>query len=385
MSNQRIQNSDVKGQAQVPTKADLIHDSKIYVTANSINKRLDEAITDGDIGSGGGGAPNANSIINGNFDFWQRGISFTTTGPSSDRFVVSSTGSTHVVTRQNFTVGQTDVPNNPTHFYRQVVTSSAGAGNFSVVRHAVEDVRSFAGETVTLSFWAKADSNKNISIEFFQNFGSGGFPDPLVQEIGVQKFAITSSWQKITHTVSIPSIAGKTLGTNGNSYLAFLIWFDAGSSFNSRTDSLGHQSGTFDIAQVKLEEGSFATDFVLAGGNIEGELSACQRYYEKSYSINTAPGSITQLGSVVSLAVSTSLLYLTQGRFITPKRAAPTIRYYSPATGNIDRWRNDNTVSDLTTNTNGLIINDNSLLHFQNAILTVGQQYAFHWTADAEL
>jgi len=67
MSNQRIQNSDVKGQAQVPTKADLIHDSKIYVTANSINKRLDEAITDGDIGAGGGEG-GINYITNSNFE-----------------------------------------------------------------------------------------------------------------------------------------------------------------------------------------------------------------------------------------------------------------------------------------------------------------------------
>jgi len=49
----KIQNSDVKGTADLTSDARLINDTKIYVTANALNKRLDQAITDGDIGGGG--------------------------------------------------------------------------------------------------------------------------------------------------------------------------------------------------------------------------------------------------------------------------------------------------------------------------------------------
>lgn len=56
----RIQNSDVKSEAEIlaagGTKSQLINDSKIYL-GGSINKRLDEAITDGDIGGGSSPVP----------------------------------------------------------------------------------------------------------------------------------------------------------------------------------------------------------------------------------------------------------------------------------------------------------------------------------------
>jgi hypothetical protein len=75
-----------------------------------------------------------------------------------------------------------------------------------------------------------------------------------------------------------PSISGKTLGTDNNSSLGLNIWFDAGSDYNSRTDSLGQQSGTFDIAQVQVEPGAVATTFERRP--IGMELSLCQRYFQ---------------------------------------------------------------------------------------------------------
>ena len=76
------------------------------------------------------------------------------------------------------------------------------------------------------------------------------------------------------------------MGTNGDHLLQLIFWFDAGSSFNSRTNSLGQQSGTFDIAQVQLEQGSLATPF--EHRPIGMELALCQRYYQimMSTSIN---------------------------------------------------------------------------------------------------
>lgn len=51
-----LQNEDFKTEAELisagGTKAQLLNDTKIYVTADSINKTLDDAITDGDIGGG---------------------------------------------------------------------------------------------------------------------------------------------------------------------------------------------------------------------------------------------------------------------------------------------------------------------------------------------
>ena len=221
-----------------------------------------------------------NRIINGNFDIWQRGTSSASVGyNTADRWANSFVGSSCTLSRQAFALGQTNVPGEPTYFSRSVVVTSAGASNFSVLQQFVEDVRTFAGQQVTISFWAKADASKPIAIELLQNFGTGGSPSAEVQAIGVTKTTLSTSWQKITVTASLPSISGKTLGSNVNHYLGLSIFFDAGTSLNARTDSLGQQSGTFDIAQVQVEPGPVATPFEQRP--IGTELSLCQRYYQE--------------------------------------------------------------------------------------------------------
>ena len=221
-----------------------------------------------------------NAIINGNFDVWQRGTSQTATGyGSADRWKTQVGTSTQTVTQQAFTTGQTDVPYNPKYYYRNVVTTGSTAPSYVILNQFIEGVGSFAGETVTLSFYAKADASKNIAIEFSQQFGTGGSPSATVNGIGVDTVSLTASWAKYTVTVSIPSISGKTLGTDGNDSLQLFIWLDAGSDYNARTNSLGNQSGTFDIAQVQLEKGSVATDFERR--SYGEELALCQRYYQR--------------------------------------------------------------------------------------------------------
>jgi hypothetical protein len=219
-----------------------------------------------------------NKIINGNFDFWQRATSQTTDSyGSDDRWFNGNVGSTKTHSRQAFALGQTAVPNNPQFFSRTVVTSVANAANYVVKQQRIEDVTLSSDKTMTLSFWAKADANKNIAVEFVQLFGTGGSPSAQVTGIGVTTFALTTSWQKFTTTVTFPSVAGKTLGTNNDDNYYFNMWFDAGSSNNARTNSLGQQSGTFDIAQVQLEEGTIATPFETRPLGVE--LALCQRYY----------------------------------------------------------------------------------------------------------
>jgi hypothetical protein len=214
-----------------------------------------------------------NKIINGGFDVWQYGTSQTGNGyGSDDRWFNGNSGSTKTHSQQAFALGQTDVPGNPLYFSRTVVTSAAGAANFVQKAQKIEEVRTLSGRKATLSFWAKADAAKNIAVEIVQEFGTNG--SAPVTGIGSALYALTTVWKKFTVTVDIPSIAGKTVGAGNNLRLNF--WFDAGSDFNTRTASLGHQSGTFDIAQVQIEEGTVATLF--AGRHIQKELALCQRY-----------------------------------------------------------------------------------------------------------
>jgi hypothetical protein len=246
-----------------------------------------------------------NKIINGNFDIWQRGTSLTSgTGGRylADRWSNVSNGTTYTVSQQSFTPGQTSVPNEPIYFHRVVVTSVAGSSNECRTTALLEDVRTLAGKVCTLSFWAKADSNKPIAIEIVQNFGTGGSPSSLVRAIVAQKVNLTASWQKITITANIPSINGKVLGSDNNHHLAILFYYDAGSDLNSQTNSLGQQSGTFDLAQVQLEEGSVATPFEQRP--IGTELALCQRYYWRPNPTGGAGVSTASQANIVNFFIT---------------------------------------------------------------------------------
>jgi hypothetical protein len=259
-----------------------------------------------------------NKIINGNFNIWQRATSQTSSGyGSADRWDCINSGSTKTASRQAFTLGQTDVPGNPKYFMRHVVTSSAGSGNYVAIRQKIEDVSTFSSSSITVSFWAKADSNKNIAIEFQQSFGTGGSPSTSVDSIGAKLVSLTTSWTKYTATITIPSISGKTLGTDSNDWVGIYFWFDAGSSFNSRSASLGQQSGTFDIAQVQVEEGSVATPFEQRP--IGMELSLCQRYFEIA-SITSGGG-----GDSKYSATATAGMWNSAHSFAVIKRVSPSI------------------------------------------------------------
>lgn len=222
-----------------------------------------------------------NKLINGCFRVWQRATSQTSSGyGSDDRWTNTHTGATKTHSSQLFTNGQTDVPGNPWSYSRTVVTSVAGAANFCNKFQKIEHVRTLSGKAATLSFWAKADAAKYIAVDLLQFFGTGGSPSAMIEGIGAQKILLSTSWQRYSVTINIPSITGKTLGSGYNDCLILRFWFDAGSNFTAASSGLGHQSGTFELAQIQLEEGSVATAFEDRPFGLE--LQLCQRYYEKT-------------------------------------------------------------------------------------------------------
>jgi hypothetical protein len=216
-------------------------------------------------------AAGKNKIINGDFGVWQRGTSFnfsSTTGYTADRWQLTwnGSGATRTISRQAFTPGTAPVAGYEGKFfyrYDQSVAGTGGSGNFFF--QPIEDVQTFAGQTVTASFWAKADASCSVPIALEQNFGSGG-SGTVSTSLGTA--SLTTSWARYTYTVAVPSISGKTVGTS--SFLSFLMTFPA--------DTVQ----TIDIWGVQVEAGSTATAFQTATGTIQGELAACQRYYYRA-------------------------------------------------------------------------------------------------------
>ena len=270
----------------------------------------------------GFGQAGKNKIINGDFSINQRAFtSSTTVGYNFDRFATnfSVVGGTTAST-QAFTAGAAPVAGyESANFFRAVTTSQTGTGNFVQLYQMIEDVRTLAGQTATISFWAKAASGTpKIGIEMVQQFGSGGSPSADVTSIGASAVTISTSWARYSLTVSVPSISGKTVGTTANtSSLRLTLWLSAGTDFNARCGSIGNQNATFDIWGVQVEYGSKATPFETASGSIQGELAMCQRYFIR---YNAASGNNGGTGQFYSLTACRIVI-----PFSTKMRVAPSI------------------------------------------------------------
>lgn len=222
-----------------------------------------------------------NKIINGNFDLWQRGTNQSAADNGYgciDRWYNFYSGATRTVSQSAFTVGQTDIPGEPKFYLSTDITASGAASSDAVIlQQRIFDVRTLAGQAVALSFYAKANTAINIATEFLQTFGSGSSTS-AVAGIGVTTHALTTSWQKFTLTASIPSISGADIQSDNHSLRLYFI-FSAGSDYDSQSNSLGLQIGTFDIAQVQLEPGIYVTPFEQRPESIEKIL--CKYFFNR--------------------------------------------------------------------------------------------------------
>jgi hypothetical protein len=234
-------------------------------------------------------AAGKNKIINGDFGVWQRGTSFTPTAAwnyNADRFAMYCAGSGHtpVVSRQTFTPGTAPVSGYEGQYFWRYSQAAAGSGNTTNnVAQRIENVQTFANQQVTVSFWGKADASRTVTSEFYQEFGSGGSAG-VTTSIGSHSF--TTSWQRFTATVTVPSISGKTIGTS--SYLTLQFILPTG------------VAQTIDFWGVQVEAGSVATAFQTATGTIQGELAACYRYYYRQTNPNSSSDAMMPTGFAVA-------------------------------------------------------------------------------------
>lgn len=208
-----------------------------------------------------------NLIINGAMEVAQRATSKTGVTANDyqtlDRYRLTASGATYSTSQQSLTVGQTDIPSQFKYFQRFNPTT---ADNNCGVAHRIEDVTTVSGETVTFSLYAKGTNpaGGELDIRLSQNFGSGG---STAVNTTVGTLTLTSSWQRFTYTVSVPSISGKTVGTD--SYLELKIF--------QPDDDTGTSAFTFDSTGWQLELGNIATPF--EHRSFGEELALCQRYY----------------------------------------------------------------------------------------------------------
>lgn len=315
--------------------------------------------------------PNRNAIINGQFGIWQRGQALGTLATGSytaDRWRLDydGAGGTRTVTASGVGAGVTIGGMQP-RYVPNVTLTNAGTSTSQRFGQRIEDVRTFAGETVTLSFWCLSTvASKTITAKAVQNFGTGGSPSAAVTTT-IGSVTTTTSMVRRSFTFTVPALTSKTIGTAEDSYLE--IHFDFGS-----------QTGTFQIWGVQLEQNSTAT--ALERRPIQQELALCQRYYEKNYPQAVAPGTAQSYALINSTTVPASTnTYVTTRFKVTKRTAPPTIVPYA-ANGTANRI--DTPAGLAQTFFAVQFSSDEAFTVTTNNIPSVGI-VSFYWIADAEL
>lgn len=233
-----------------------------------------------------------NRFINGDLNWWQRrttgrvGSGAGTLGASAyfaDRFVCAALNGSQDITRMGYyDVVALGYPQNMFAVQRHVlsgITSTSGVW----FGQMIEDIRRTHGQ-MTISFWAHADqAGRKVGVRVIQQFGGGGSPSPDVSvEAGVVTLSTVPARYSVT--VNIPSIAGKTFGTDGNDNV-YAVFDLSAAGYGG---AIVGQVGTFYFAGFQIESGFEATDFEWR--HPAEQLLMCQRYYEITGGIATSDG-----------------------------------------------------------------------------------------------
>jgi hypothetical protein len=160
-----------------------------------------------------------------------------------------------------------------------------------------------------------------------------------------------------------------TVGSSCNNLIVF-IWKEAAPA--SGTDN-------FYVTKAQLLDGS--STFAWLPRPPQMELALCQRYYEKTYDPDTAPGTNTTTGILQFIDYNASISNFGAPVFFkVQKRATPTISYWGKSTASkyydVNGGTDKGTVTFSFTNTFG----------FSPYSSTISiNWWAFHFAADAEL
>jgi hypothetical protein len=218
----------------------------------------------------------SNPVINSCFDIWQRGTSFTTGariyGP--DRFYFLRGGFVGGVTVSRQVTG--DTTNLPNVQYSCRVQRDSGntstAGTYIYSDFESTNSIPYAGKIVSFSFYARRGANYSassnvLSFELVSGTGtdqalSGGYTGGAA--VINSSATLTTTWQRFTYTGTVPTNA-----TQLGFYFGFVPTGTAGAA------------DWYEMTGIQIDVGSVALPIRRTGSTIQGELAACQRYYQQ--------------------------------------------------------------------------------------------------------
>lgn len=171
------------------------------------------------------------------------------------KFTKSNPSTVENISITPFTLGQTSVPHNPVNYLSWNVTTAGSGETYKKIFQEYKSVQTLsaftAPYTLTFQFWARSSSSASVTVDFRQYFGSGGSPSVDVVTAAASPYALSSTWTQYTGSIAIPSVSGKSLGSNGDDKLMFEINFPLNATIASNID----------ITNIQIEFGTVANAF----------------------------------------------------------------------------------------------------------------------------
>jgi len=316
-------------------------------TANIIGNL--DAVTAGDVVTvdangnpeSAGTRANPSLILNGGFDVWQRGTSFSAGASqfASDRWYMAGTDKT--------TDRSTQVPTGENFTYSSFVASTTSAAAYRTpleLSITGEEAPFNISTTYTLSFWIRDHGTGGAAIRAYAYFSDGSSGANSVFNLldTSQTTAATNTWKKVSYTFSITNAANPT-----NTSMCIEVGLNS--------------VGQCNITGVKLEQGSVATPWYYE--DYGTTLAKCQRYYEKSYGDSIPPASNDPEGLRVALSNNLGL-FNSHVDFKVNKRTIPTVTLWNPTGGASALSPVDIGRTAFTANQEGGTPNSSSRYHF---------------------
>lgn len=141
------------------------------------------------------------------------------------------TGSNDTITFPLFSLSDNIPEGTPIQYFNWLNTSVSTNESFKFFQFFIPDVRSFSQNQVCIQIAGKSVTTSTVRLSVMQYFGTGGSPSTQVKT-PLGSASLTSSWNTFIGSATLPSVGGKTLGTNGDDGVYAIVELVPNTAFN---------------------------------------------------------------------------------------------------------------------------------------------------------